>query len=138
MNSFTSEKKLDHFQRLINHEDFHKLIVLVGKVKAVYITLSQNSGPSLTDTEMYMHKISKSIQNILKSGNEKISRGDFPTTDSLIDESIIILEQELSWCLDLQNKAGKIPKKTLAEPIAIKYSKRQTDILTQWMIDHRV
>ena len=71
-------------------------------------------------------------------------------TDSLLDDSFAILQQELDRCQQIllstkspmSSSTAKLPptssKKTNKEAtICVKYSKWQTDILMQWMIDHR-
>jgi hypothetical protein len=89
-----------------------------------------------------------------------VPRGEFSATDSLIDESISIIRSEfekyLRWYSDsmssqpLVNSNGRairIKRKKVnptgaitfdSEAIAVKYSKFQTDILTNWMIEHKV
>jgi hypothetical protein len=89
-----------------------------------------------------------------------VPRGAFPATDSLIDESISILKSEfekyMRWYSDcassrpLVNSNGsagrmkrskpdsKVGKSSESEAIAVKYSKFQTDVLNNWMIEHKV
>ena len=80
-----------------------------------------------------------------------LKKGLFPQTDSLMSESIKVLKQQIKKCYDeikQENTDGddkRYSKKmktekgaVTAQPIAIKYSKYQTDVLTNWMIQHRV
>lgn len=91
-----------------------------------------------------------------------VPRGEFKATDSLIDESIGILKSEfekyMRWYSDaasspsLVNSSGRAlrikrskpnnnakdgNKTTESEAIAVKYSKFQTDVLNNWMIEHK-
>jgi len=122
---------MSDFDKLVNHEDFHKVVLLAAKVKALRSTLNKKSAPSTTQIQQGIKEFTSAIQMRLASSTFVVERNLYPTTDSLIDESIQILEAELKKCLELK-------KKSTLDPIAVKYSKRQTDILTQWMIDHRV
>jgi hypothetical protein len=79
--------------------------------------------------------------------SQRIGRGEYPITDSLIDETIKSLAEELSYCLDLKKQLNEAasdarvisPSATeeKGSPIAAKFSKWQTDILTEWMVEHR-
>ena len=122
---------MSDFDKLVNHEDFHKVVLLAAKVKALRSTLNKKSAPSTTQIQQGIKEFTSAIQMRLASSTFVVERNLYPTTDSLIDESIQILEAELKKCLELK-------KKSTLDPIAVKYSKRQTDILTQWMIDHWV
>lgn len=83
-----------------------------------------------------------------------IQRGRYPITDSLMEDAMLLLQKQ--YDLELQrynsptphpspvafanpnNKRGRTsPLTTAAPPITIKYAKWQTDILMQWMIDHK-
>ena len=94
-----------------------------------------------------------------------LPRGLFPYTDALVDETIDSLVAEFDRCLSIAQgtnaadgnnaddddvapstkKARKKPPKgkkkvggNASQSIAVKYSKEQTDILTDWMIQNRV
>ena len=96
-----------------------------------------------------------------------LPRGLFPYTDALVDETIDSLLAEFERCLSIvqgtnaiggnngdddydtvapsAKKARKKPPKSkrkvggnASQSIAVKYSKQQTDILTDWMIQNRV
>lgn len=81
-----------------------------------------------------------------------MGRGESLVTDSLIDETINSLANELKLCLDLKKQRRVRRESQIAEtirqkerddgdktnPIANKFMKWQTDILTNWMIEHRV
>lgn len=83
-----------------------------------------------------------------------ISRGTFKITDDLMKEAIIKLTREfnrcMTWYTGVKEKAppesppkkrSRVSlsngKKKQSNSIAIKYSKAQTDILSNWMIAHR-
>lgn len=94
-----------------------------------------------------------------------LPRGLFPFTDALVDETIDSLVAEFDRCVSFvqgtnaangnnadddnvapsAKKARKKPPKgkkkaggNASQSIAVKYSKEQTDILTDWMIQNRV
>ena len=84
-----------------------------------------------------------------------VRRGESLVTDSLIDETINSLISELKLCLDLKEQRRARTSRQMTAPqqlIAIdvdggsatrtnhsasKFSKWQTDVLTNWMIEHR-
>ena len=76
-----------------------------------------------------------------------IGRGKYPVTDSLVDETINALAEELRYCLDLKKQLRAVaadsrttsPPNTddKGSPVQLKFTKWQTDILLQWMIEHR-
>jgi len=87
-----------------------------------------------------------------------LPRGLFPYADALVDETIDSLVAEFDRCLSIiaqatggddgapsAKKARRKPPKgkkkaggNASQSIAVKYSKQQTDILTDWMIQNRV
>jgi len=82
-----------------------------------------------------------------------MGRGESLITDSLIDETINSLANELKLCLDLKKQRRARRESHISEtmrqhnvqddddttnPIANKFTKWQTDILTEWVIHHRV
>jgi hypothetical protein len=82
-----------------------------------------------------------------------MGRGESLITDSLIDETINSLANELKLCLDLKKQRRARQEshtfEIMRQPdvqddddktntVANKFTKWQTDILTNWMIDHRV
>ena len=82
-----------------------------------------------------------------------MERGESLITDSLIDETINSLANELKLCLDLKKQRRARREFFISESmrqqdvqddddktnqIANKFTKWQTDILTNWMIEHRV
>lgn len=81
----------------------------------------------------------------------RMGRGECVITDSLIDETIKSLAEELRFYMDLKRQARDMPAMQLicrtksrddtderTNQVAVKFTKWQTDILTEWMIDHRV
>ena len=88
-----------------------------------------------------------SFDNAEGMPSNTIGRGEYPNTDSLIDETIKSLADELRYCLELKMQLREAaqprfisPSNTedKGSPLTVKYSKWQTDILTEWMIEHRV
>lgn len=85
-----------------------------------------------------------------------VPRGTFKITDDLMKESIISLAREFNRCMTWYNalRGQSLPKSPSRkrmklnddqrgnikanDAIAVKYSKYQTDILTNWMIAHKV
>ena len=75
-----------------------------------------------------------------------IGRGKYPVTDSLVDETINALAEELRYCLDLKKQISEVAadSKIISPPdtaekgslIQLKFTKWQTDILLEWMIEH--
>jgi len=130
------DNSISDYDRLIHHIQFKEILNLVSELKLA--TLNLNVGcrmPSKTTKSSI-----DAIYNIMRIKTSKLDkivhRGMFPSTDSLVDETIAILQHEIKRCKSLKQCASK--KKPIQEPIAVKYSKYQTDILTQWMIDNRV
>lgn len=76
-----------------------------------------------------------------------IERGEYPITDSLIDETIQSLAEELRYCLDLKKELNKTAANSRiisppnnedkTSPFNPRFAKWQTDILQEWMIAHR-
>lgn len=76
-----------------------------------------------------------------------IGRGECRITDSLVDETIKSLAEELKYCLDLKKQLSeaaadsRIANPSNAErigfPITSKFSKWQIDLLQEWMLEHR-
>jgi hypothetical protein len=76
-----------------------------------------------------------------------IGRGEYPITDSLVDETIKTLADELRHCLDLKMQLRDGSNSRLVSPsssddkgypLIQRFSKWRTDILVEWLIEHRV
>ena len=76
-----------------------------------------------------------------------IGRGEYPITDSLVDETIKTLADELRHCLDLKMQLREASNSRLVSPsssddkgypLIQRFSKWRTDILVEWLIEHRV
>ena len=75
---------------------------------------------------------------------QPIQRGDYAVTDSLIDETIKSLAEELRYCIDLKKQSNGVisnlriisPSNTEDKRSTPKF-KWQTDILQEWMVEHR-
>lgn len=125
---------LDHLDAKVGGTQVANLIELI-RLKLASKTFKQKYGD-----------VGKFLSNI--------PRGVYPLTDNLMDESIEALKNELQMCIYLRSimtntcsvKCSsniRTPKRKklsegLGDAIAIKYSKRQTDILTDWMIENKV
>ena len=154
-----NNEKTNDVEHMICHENFGTVLALSSKVKAIRKYLSGESKLLLPITNSDDVTIDENIKDMWKvirmkicgeGANTVISRGTHPHIDSLIDESIEVMKKELHKCIlhqslyekakdnkqDLRKRKGK--KNGNRAPIAVKYSKAQTDILTNWMIENRV
>ena len=154
--------KINEFDRFVGHEDFGRLLTVAAKVKALRSAIKETeaaldmaimslpfdgNGGEIEATANVIRKHAREDQT-----PDNVPRGLFPITDSLLDEAIDSLTKEFSRCLVIhsavegsreegnKSRSNKRKKKggQAGEAIAVKYSKRQTDILTAWMIQHRV
>jgi hypothetical protein len=161
-----SNEDLDDLDIMLCHEDFPKLVSLASEVKSLRETgaVEPNipksnhgkDGPLEASevisavTRMQDHLLSASAKQhdqhdttSVSSRFPKIARGSYPMTDSLIDDSFAILQREFDRCQrngDSNKKARRgssSQSKKAKEAIAIKYSKWQTDVLMQWVIEHK-
>lgn len=148
---------MDNF---ICHEDFGKVLRLAFQVKvqaarrrdcAVTIPFESFTEAQWDDLVHYIMQYSSSKRTGTPSVLEPITRGQHPKTDYLIDKAISSFTVQLDdahrvTAGDAQECFAKNispldftgDSKSCGDGAAIKYSKKQTDILTQWMIDHRV
>lgn len=141
------------------HEDFGKVLRLAFQVK---VLAARRKGTSvaipgaecLTDAqwnEVVKSIIQHSLSKRLGSATTVITRGQSPKTDHLIDKAISSFTLQLEEGgyrnasgndqEDIAKNAASLDlsdNKSCGDGVAVKYSKKQTDILTQWMIDHRV
>jgi Homeobox KN domain len=165
----------DDFDIMLLHEDFPYLLSIAAKAKETRknIAAYTESRPSF---QQFLSKASLQPDEVLlavermqeallqRPGNrETIPRGRYPITDSIMEDSMLLLQQEHEcgeqWLQEQQqlgnqhdvssktkeegttNKRGRATgaSKTSGkkEAIGIKYSKWQTDILMNWMIEHK-
>jgi hypothetical protein len=184
-------KPMDDLDIMLQHQDFAQLLTLAVKVKQArlqaYATGTNGTGgtgqggaaktrqasTALEPSEV-IAAVSRLQDQLLAAGpnNDDITsrrvipRGVYPITDSIMDDSLETLQNELDRCyrcLEQQGEYGKAAtnamatteptsaaivtnKKTKAqkkggrgkkEAIAVKYSKWQTDILMNWMIENK-
>lgn len=130
-----SDRSIDEFDKLIHHEEFQKVLNLAAKIKAVRLGLNGAVHPSFSEIDNDCPSVTKIVKKRLTGEQDHtFVRGRYLITDSLIDDTLEALEVELERCIELSKGKKKEGKH---EPIAVKYSKRQTDILTDWMIEHR-
>jgi hypothetical protein len=167
--------QLDETDRMLCHQDFPALVNLAARVKAVRDVLgnpvhsSNYRSPSHMDPNQVMAAVSRMQAQFLskqqQQGRPVLSKGVYPMTDSMLEESLQILQHELERCEKLvremqqpeaqpppspaaaaamqqqpppqsSSSSGKRRKKK-GDAIAVKYSKWQTDILMEWMISHK-
>jgi len=165
--SFTIEKETsdiehnsienkDEFNLMVSHQDFQYILVLSSKIKAMKKYIDGSSPMPSKNNLSYKVEANKNIKDIWENirlkaspdGNTKIIlRGTHKETDSLIDDALQILKNQLHECIQsiqkMANDERKPRKKAKSkesqnDAIAIKYSKKQTDVLIKWMIDNRV
>jgi len=136
--NFEFTQEIDDFDRMVAHEDFPRLLSLAVKVKAMRHPASpakDNSKKfalkrdSVENMQEMVKLMKTSLCNI--APDTVLGRGVCAQTDSVVNEAINSLSMEFEKCMKLQKKNDN-PK-----PIAVKYSKRTTDILTKWMIENR-
>jgi hypothetical protein len=159
---------LTEHERVLRHEDIRQILELACLVKATCeaaetkdMTLL-NKGPTKSQLNAMFNLLSaygkkqkrKQKKNGAPPTPEIITRGMCRRTDAFIDETLYQLTNQLKKMQKTVRqmilpdspkkfsergspKSGGSPKKN-GEAIAVKYSKAQTDILTQWMIEHRV
>ena len=110
---------------------------------------SFDSSPELIRATLIPYAIDSDAVGVV----DVMGRGESLITDSLIDETINSLANELKLCLDLKKLRRARRESHISEtmrqqdvqddddttnPIANKFTKWQTDILTNWVIEHRV
>ena len=160
------------FERFIAHENFRVFLIMAVRVKAIGQCLQAGTVPdtsevlALCDTRQGEDELdglaifiqSKCIplleNRAFVASVHYVPRGKFVETDGLIDESIKILRQEFTRCMDWYSaKSPSQPhldsvdsapaprtkkSKKGKDVIVVKYSKCQTDILNNWMIANKV
>lgn len=139
----------DDLDILLLHEDFPVLLTLVANVKKSRamsalgppdLTTRPQTGVAADRNSQLMDAVERfHIHLLLQESNEVIRRGMFPITDSVMDDALSALQAELE-SYETESMDGNDDTSSTArskkEAIAIKYSKRQTDILMNWMIEH--
>jgi hypothetical protein len=115
------------FENFICHADFSKVLQLADRLKYENKEGSQcrhHGENDLNSFESTAVLIRSTLITSRWSEVAVLGRGECRITDSLIDETINSLAKELKLCLAEFDSAKK-------------FSKRQTDILTDWMTEHR-
>jgi hypothetical protein len=149
---------MDNF---ICHEDFVKVLRLAFQVK-VQAAKRRDIAVAIPVESFTEAQWNNLVQDIMQYSLSKrlgtpssavvpITRGQHPKTDYLIDKAIssftLQLDEEHSntfgndqECSAKNNSPLDFTgdSKSCGDGVALKYSKKQTDVLTQWMIDHRV
>jgi hypothetical protein len=177
--------KMNEFAHLIRHEDFSKVLQLADKLKREEEAIGQRqhdlshlrktrklsndrkehpSRREEKDPNSYGNVAELIRTTLLPSAIGAdvfdtvglMGRGESQITDSLIDDTIHSLANELKLCLDLKGQRRARRESQTFETVrlqdglhgddktnpsannAIKFLKWQTDILTNWMIAHSV
>ena len=125
--SETNNMENMEFENFICHADFSKVLQLADRLKYENKEGSQcrhHGEKDLNSFESTAVLIRSMLITSRWSEVAVLGRGECRITDSLIDETINSLAKELKLCLAEFDSAKK-------------FSKRQTDILTDWMTEHR-
>lgn len=163
--SLKKAMEISDFDRLVRHQDFCKVLTAAAKLKNLQNGHASSSQPGIMNlalSNLHSEKATKIVRDNVcddstNTSPDVIPRGLFPHTDTLVAEAIDSLTMEFDRRLTVQsNSSGSSsgtddeympsPKKSRqkkgrdspSQSIAVKYSKRQTDILTEWMIQNRV
>jgi len=135
---------LDDVERMICHEDFPALLAKATQVKEMRHAMDMDTTPSssgnMLDPTHVISAVERMKNALSNKGNDMVvvTKGMYPLTDSMLEESFEILQKELERCeewYDQRKLVGNNKRK--AEAIAVKYAKWQTDILMNWMIEHK-
>jgi len=160
--SLQDAMEISEFDRLVRHQDFDKILSAAAKLKSLQNGSSSLSQPGIMNlalSNLHRSKATKVIrENVCNDGSPDIMpRGLFPHTDTLVAEAIDSLTLEFDRCLKVKSssctednnctpspspkkarqKKNKKGRDSPSQSIAVKYSKRQTDILTEWMIANK-
>lgn len=160
----------DDFDIMLLHEDFPYLLSIAAKTKETRHKIAAlNSGrpsfrPFLPNTALQPDQVMVAVERMQQAllqrprGSETIPRGRYPVTDSIMEDSMLLLQQEHEcgeqWLVQQQQVSSKVKEEgtttskrgrattaiaaaSKKEAIAIKYAKWQTDILMNWMIEHK-
>eukprot|EP00977_Amphora_coffeiformis_P009484 scaffold2192_cov170-Amphora_coffeaeformis.AAC.18 len=150
------EEPKDDFDLMLLHVDFPKLVELAARVKKARQVLThapaspQDIRSALTWAEVQQAVERMQVQ-LLKNSHrphQTLQRGKQPIIDGTIDDSLSALQNEWDYLANWIEQGHVSPTKAKSqgrkkrdrskkEAIAVKYSKWQTDILMQWMIDHK-
>lgn len=125
--SETNNMENMEFENFICHVDFIKVLQLVDRLKYENKEGSQSNHrgeKALNSFESTAVLIRSTLITSRRLEDAVLGRGECRITDSLIDETINSLAKELNLCLAEFDNVKK-------------FSKRQTDILTDWMTEHR-
>jgi hypothetical protein len=139
---------LDDVDRMVCHEYFPQLLTLAARVKGMRESMIQEA-PSPGIHHMEPSEVLGAVDRIqarfVSKGQDRpvVMKGMYLLTDSMMEESFQILQQELERCEQWYEQRKHVRKTPNtrgmpdSEAIAVKYSKWQTDILMHWMIAHK-
>ena len=143
-------KPMDCLDLVVCHQDFPKLLTAYKKVKAIRKSQELrdyngcSSGRSEDNVESAgissdtMDDVNK-VKERLCDKNQLITQGSHPMVDRMMDDNSSILDSELKDHESVVARVAPTKPKTsgAGDAIAVKYSKWQTDILMNWIIDHK-
>ena len=146
----TQPEQLDDVERMICHEHFPALLAKATKVKGMREKMEMNSaGAPTTNGSMLdpnqviaaVTRMKTALSNKQGTDMPVVRKGTYPLTDSMLEESFEVLQKELerceSWYEQRKLNAAGGKRNANGEPIVVKYAKWQTDILMNWMIEHK-
>ncbi len=159
-------EEMDELDLMICHEEFTSLVALVEKVKFVQGLVQRASPAITEFYEQHKPSVPKSclsaeeVLAVVERMREQLSRTDvtvrrglYPVTDATMDDNFSILQKELEFCEScLRNhdrhlyqaniiatpQASKSHMATspMTPSSTTKYSKWQSDILLQWLVEN--
>ncbi len=93
----------DDIERLLFHEDMPQLLVLATNVKSLYQALKLVPAPtpinaSRMDPREVLAVVDRMQQQLSSEKKPMVYRGTFPLTDSILEESLLILQTEVERC----------------------------------------
>jgi hypothetical protein len=146
----TPPPQLDDVERMICHEHFPALLAKATKVKGMREKMEMNSvgaptsNGSMLDPNQVIAAVTRmkaALSNKQDTDMPVVRKGTYPLTDSMLEESFEVLQKELerceSWYEQRKLNAAGGKRNANGEPIVVKYAKWQTDILMNWMIEHK-
>ena len=142
---------LDELDLMICHEDFASLVALAAKVTAAMEKLQscelakeyyKRNAPDKARSSLKPSEVVAVVERMkdkFSTRNFVVRRGMYPMTDAIMEDNFMILQKELELCQASLATAqhAKVASPGQTDAIAVKYSKWQTDILMNWMIEHK-
>jgi hypothetical protein len=146
----------DDLDQLIHHENFEALVYLTFQVRTVQQQILQETGRPLATSNIRADEVLQSAKSLgmassnTSSPHTTLRQGENTTVDAIMQDCQEILELQLA---DMQRHQEGLTLLSLGtsrhcqkksdgggnkkEAIVVKYSQRQTNILMDWMIEHK-